>query len=269
MQRVGLIAGNGRFPLIFARTARAEGVEVVAVAHEGESLPELSDAVNAITWIKVGQLETIIRTFRGGGIEQVVMAGGIRKAALLEHFAPDERGQRFLARLGHWGDDAVLRGLAAELESEGIHIVPSTLFLSTILTPAGPLTQRVPEAAQWQDITHGVAVAKALGRWDIGQTVVVRSGIVLAVEAIEGTDATIQRGGCAGAVVVKVSKPQQDLRFDVPAVGPETVHVCVAAGVAVLALEARKTLLLDKQELLHAAEQQDLCVIGVEAGTSV
>jgi hypothetical protein len=265
MQRVGLIAGNGRFPLIFARTARAEGIEVIAVAHEGETLPELSAEVAAITWIKVGQLETIIRTFRDAAIAQAVMAGGIRKATLLEHFAPDERGQRFLARLGHLGDDALLRGLAAELESEGIHVVPSTMLLSTIVTPAGPLTQQVPDAAQWQDITHGVAVAKALGRWDIGQTVVVRSGIVLAVEAIEGTDATIRRGGCAGAVVVKVSKPQQDLRFDVPAVGPETVGVCAAAGVTVLALEARKTLLLDKQELLHAAERGGLCIVGVEA----
>ncbi len=264
MQRVGLIAGNGRFPLIFARTARAEGVEVVAVAHAGETLPELRDEVDAITWVNVGELERIIRAFQQAGITRAVMAGGIRKLTLLEHFAPDERGMRFLARLGSLGDDTLLRGLAAELESEGIHVVESTLFLATLLAPPGPLTAKTPDDGQWSDIRHGFAVAKAIGRWDIGQSVVVKSGIVLAVEAIEGTDATIQRGGRPGAVVVKVSKPQQDLRFDVPAVGPETVRICAAAGVAVLALEAGKTLLLDRAELLSEAERCGLCLVGVD-----
>jgi DUF1009 family protein len=267
MQRVGLIAGNGRFPLIFARTARAEGVEVVAVAHEGETLPELNDAVDAVTWVKVGELGRIIRTFQDSGIDRAVMAGGIRKAALLEHFSPDERALRFLAGLGSFGDDVLLRGVAQELEGEGIRVVPSTLFLSTLLTPCGPLTRRTPDEAQWNDIRHGIAVAKAVGAWDIGQSVVVKSGIVLAVEAIEGTDATIERGGRPGAVVVKVSKPQQDLRFDVPAVGPETVRVCLAAGVAVLALEGGKTLLLDKADMLREAERRDLCIVGVDTGS--
>ena len=138
MQRVGLIAGNGRFPLIFARTARAEGVEVVAVAHEGETLPELTGVVDHITWIKVGELGRMIGTFQDAGIDRAVMAGGIRKAALLEHFAPDERGMQFLARLGSLGDDTLLRGVADELEGEGIRIVESTLFLSSLLTPGGP-----------------------------------------------------------------------------------------------------------------------------------
>ena len=266
MQRVGLIAGNGRFPLIFARTARSEGVQVVAVAHEGETRPELSEAVDAITWIKVGQLGRIISAFRQAGIERAVMAGGIRKAALFEHFAPDERGQQFLARLDRLGDDTLLRGVAAELEGEGIQVVESTLFLSSLMAPAGPLTERVPDDAQWSDIRHGVEVAKAIGRWDIGQSVVIKSGIVLAVEAIEGTDATIERGGRAGAVVVKVSKPQQDLRFDVPAIGPETVRVCTRTGVAVLAVEARTTLLLDKDDLLREAQEATLSIVGVEVG---
>jgi DUF1009 family protein len=265
MQRVGLIAGNGRFPMIFARSARAEGIEVVAVAHDGETLPELSELVNRITWVKVGELGRIIHTFQQAGINQAVMAGGIRKAALLEHFAPDERGRRFLASLGSFGDDTLLRGVAAELESEGIRVVESTVFLARLLAPAGSLTARAPDDVQWRDIRYGIEVAKAIGRWDIGQSVVVKSGIVLAVEAIEGTDATIQRGGCPGAVVVKMSKPQQDLRFDVPAVGPETVRVCVAAGVAVLALEAGKTLLLDKDDLLRQADAVALSIVGVEA----
>lgn len=263
MPRIGLIAGNGRFPLIFARTARAEGLGVIAVAHEGETPTELSDLVDGITWIKVGQLGRIIETFQQAGVRRAVMAGGIRKAALLEHFAPDARGQRFLARLGSFGDDALLRGVAGELESEGIEVVPSTLFLSSLLASEGTLTQHAPNDAQWNDIRHGMAVAKAIGRWEIGQTVVIQSGMVLAVEAIEGTDATIQRGGRPGAVVVKVSKPQQDLRFDVPAAGLETVRMCATTGVSVLALEAGKTLLLDKDEVLHLANASRLSIVGV------
>ncbi len=263
MRRVGLIAGNGHFPILFAHTARAEGVEVVAVAHEGETLPELAAEVAAITWIKVGELGTMIDTFKNAGIDRAVMAGGIRKQALLEHFAPDERGVQFLSRLGTLGDDTLLRGLAAELESEGITIVESTLFLSSLLTPAGNLTSRIPDDEQWKDIRYGMEVAKAVGQWDIGQSVVIKSRMVLAVEAIEGTDAAIQRAGRPGAIVVKVSKPGQDMRFDVPAVGPQTVETCAAAKVAVLALEAGKTLLLDKEELLARAETAGLAIVGV------
>jgi DUF1009 family protein len=263
MDRVGLIAGNGRFPLIFAQTARAQGVGVVAVAHEGETSGELADAVESITWIKVGQLERIIRTFREAGIDRAVMAGGIRKATLFEHFEPDARAQRFLAGLEGFGDDTILRGVAAELETEGIHVVESTLFLASILAPAGPITRRGVDARQWKDVRLGMEVARAIGRWDIGQSVVVQSGIVLAVEAIEGTDATIRRGR-AGSVVVKMSKPQQDMRFDVPAIGPDTVTVCREVGIAVLAVEAGKTLLLEQPELLQRAEAADLAIVGVE-----
>jgi len=263
MRRVGLIAGNGRFPILFVRTARAAGVEVVVVAHEGETLPELADEIDGITWIQIGQLGKIIDTFQRAGIDRAVMAGGIRKEALLEHFAPDERGMQFLSRLTTLGDDTLLRGVAGELESEGIQIVDSTLFLEDILAPAGVLTSRTPDEEQWKDIHFGIEVAKGVGRWDIGQSVVIKSRIVLAVEAIEGTDATIRRAGRPGAVVVKVSKPGQDMRFDVPAIGPQTVQVCVDAKVAVLALEAGKTLLLDKQELLAAAESAGLVIVGV------
>lgn len=268
METVGLIAGNGRFPIIFARTARAAGVRIVAVAHEGETPPELSADVDTLTWIKVGQLDAIIQAFRAHGVRRAVMAGGIRKAALMEHFAPDERGMRFLSRLGTWSDDAVLRGVAGELETEGIAVVESTLFLASILTPEGTLTGREPTDVQWRDIRYGVQVAKGIGRWDVGQTVVVKSGVVLAVEAIEGTDAALRRGGAlgrGGAVAVKVSKPGQDLRFDVPAVGLETVEVCGEAGIAVLALEAGKTLLLDREALIAAARDAALVVVGIRS----
>ncbi len=268
MERVGLIAGNGRFPVLFARTARAEGVSVIAVAHEGETEPDLAAHTDALTWIKVGQLDAIINAFKAHGVRRAVMAGGIRKAAFMEHFAPDERGARCLSRLTAWSDDALLRGVAAELESEGIEVVESTLFLASILTPVGALTARAPDETQWRDVRFGLSVAKGIGRYDIGQTVVVKAGMVLAVEALEGTDAALQRGGALGggaAVAVKVSKPGQDLRFDVPAVGPQTVAVCAAAGIAVLALEAGKTLLLEREALLAGADAAGLSVVGVAA----
>jgi DUF1009 family protein len=264
MKKVGLIAGNGRLPILFARTAKEEGVTVVAVAHEGESLREIEAEVEDLTWIKVGQLERIIATFKDRGIEQAVMAGGIHKSALLGNFDPDARALAMLGRLGAWGDDAILRGVAGEIEAEGIRIVESTLFLGRILTPLGPIAGGDPDDAQWKDIRLGVAVAKALGQWDVGQSVVVKSGMVLAVEAIEGTDATIDRIPARDAVVVKVSKPTQDMRFDVPAVGPETVDRCAAKGVAVLALEAGKTLLLDKDEILERARATGLRIVGVD-----
>ncbi len=268
MERIGLIAGNGTFPLLFARTARAEGVTVVAVAHEGETDAALADEVAACTWIQVGQLDTIIRTFREAGVRRAVMAGGIRKAALMEHFAPDERALRFLSRLSAWGDDVLLRGIAEELESEGIAIVDSTLFLGSILATEGPMTPRQPTDEQWADVRYGTAVAKGIGAFDIGQTVVVKSRMVLAVEALEGTDETLRRGGAlgrGGVVVVKMSKPRQDLRFDVPAIGPQTVVVCREAGVAVLAVEAGKTVLLEREQLLADAGAADLVLVGVRA----
>jgi DUF1009 family protein len=266
MEPIGLIAGNGRFPVLFARSAAAEGFAVIAVAHLGETPPELSDFVASITWVKVGQLERIVRAFRDGGVRRAVMAGGIRKAALMEHFEPDERGARMLGGLTALSDDALLRAVAAELEVDGIQVVESTIFLRPLLAGKGPLTRRQPSETEWRDIRLGVAVARAIGGWDIGQTVVVKSGIVLAVEALEGTDAALRRGGAlgrGGAVAVKVSKPGQDLRFDVPAVGPDTVAVCEEAGISVIALEAGRTLLLERDLFIARAESAGLAVVGV------
>lgn len=269
MDRVGLIAGNGRFPLVFARGARDAGVEVVAVAHEGETEAEIDALVGGVTWIQVGQLGRIIDTFQRAGIRRAVMAGGIRKATLFEHFAPDERAMAFLARLEHLGDDAILRGIAAELESEGIAVVDSTLLVPSLLAPEGVLGRHAPDERQWADVRHGLRVARAVGRWDVGQSVVVKGGVVLAVEAIEGTDEAVRRGaalGRGGVVVVKTSKPGQDLRFDVPAVGRETAAVCAEAGVAVLALEAGRTLILDREEMLARADAAGIAVVGVAVG---
>lgn len=264
MERVGLIAGNGKLPLLFASTARTEGIEVVAAAHVGECLPEIEGLIDDLTWVKVGQLDRIIETFKDRGIDRAVMAGGINKASLLDNFDPDERAQQMLGKLTAWGDDAILRGVAGELEAEGIAVVESTIFLQRILTAVGPISGAPLDEAQQSDVVLGVAVAKAVGQWDVGQSVAVKSGMVLAVEAIEGTDATIDRIPTEGAVLVKVSKPSQDMRFDVPAVGPETVERCAHKGVAVLALEAGKTLILDKEQALERAVETGLKIVGVD-----
>lgn len=264
-ETIGLIAGNGQFPRLFAQTARAQGVPVVAVAHRGESLPGLEPLVEHLTWIDVGALDTLVDTFHAHGVRRALMAGGIDKAGLMERFKPDARGVRLLQRVKQWSDDALLRELAAELESEGIEVIASTTFLDSILTEEGVMSRIAPDETQWRDIRFGMELLAAVGRFDVGQTVVVKSGMVLAVEAIEGTDAALRRGGAlgrGGSVAVKASKPAQDLRFDVPAVGLETIAVCAEAGIAVLALEAGKTLMFDRAELLRRADEIGVAVVG-------
>jgi DUF1009 family protein len=266
MPRLGLIAGNGRFPLIFAKAARAEGFDVVAVAHQGETQEEIAAVIPEVTWVRVGELGKIISTFRAAGLTQAVMAGGIYKAGALTHFQPDERGLAFISRLPSLKDDVILRGVAQELEAEGITVVESTRFLSSLIAPEGVLTTSAPNEQHWEDLRLGFTVAKEIGRWDIGQSVVVKRGTVLAVEGVEGTNAAIRRGGelgGVGTVVVKVSKPQQDLRFDVPAIGPDTIAVMHEVGAVTLAVEAGRTLMLDKPELLLAANAHGISVIGL------
>ncbi|MBI4527633.1 MAG: UDP-2,3-diacylglucosamine diphosphatase LpxI [Deltaproteobacteria bacterium] len=268
MRKLGLIAGNGKFPLIFAEQARREGVSLVAVAHRGETPEEIERWLDAVTWVYVGQLGKIIRTFHRAGVKEAVMAGGIRKAKLFSNFRPDFRGAAFLARVKSREDDQLLRGVAEELEREGIRVLESTLFLSHIVAPGGVLSRRAPTPAQWEDIRLGFRVAKEMGRLGIGQSIVVKHGVVLAVEAVEGTDAAIRRGGDLGKqgfLVVKVSKPQQDLRFDVPAIGVDTIrllHELRGAGVAV---EAGKTILLEKEQLLEEADRWGIVVTGISA----
>ena len=271
MARLGLIAGNGQFPLIFCAAARAEGVEVVAVAHQGETPQAISDHASHVTWVRVGELGKIITTFHEAGVTQAVMAGGIYKTGAMTQIQPDTRGMAFISKLPSLKDDVILRGVAQELEDEGITIVESTRFLSSLVPQEGILTRTEPDAQQWQDIRLGVAVAKEIGRWDIGQSVVVKRGTVLAVEGVEGTNAAIRRGGTLGgqgSVVVKVSKPQQDLRFDVPAVGPDTITVMHEVKAVVLAIEAGKTLMIERPALLARAQDTGVRVVAVGVQTT-
>lgn len=266
MKKLGLIAGNGKFPLLFAAEAKRAGYTIIAVAHRGESDGAIATLADEVTWIYVGQLGKIIRVFQRAGVTEAVMAGGIRKVKLLGNFRPDLRGARFLAKLRSRDDDLLLRGIADELAVDGIHILESTICLPQILCAEGTLTKRQPNAREWHDIKLGFSTAKEIGRLGIGQTVVVKNRVVVAVEAVEGTDAAIDRGGALvkhGCVVVKVSKPRQDLRFDVPAVGVDTVARLHAAGATALALEAGKTILLEKESLLGQADDFGIAVVGV------
>jgi DUF1009 family protein len=265
-QRIGLIAGNGRFPIIFADNAKRLGYTVSAVAHIGETAPELEQHVERIHWIKIGQFNKLIHALKEDGVQQAVMLGGVKKTHVFTTVRPDFRALALASRLRAWKDDAILREIAAELEREGIQIRESTFGLTGILVEEGTLTKRSPTKKEWEDIEFGWDMAHEIGRLDIGQCVVIKDRVVVAVEAVEGTDETIRRAGALGregVVVVKRSKPQQDLRFDLPAVGPRTIETMEAVHASVLALEAGRTVLLDRDETVRRAEGAGIAIVGI------
>lgn len=265
---IGLIAGNGRFPFLFAENARRLGYRVSAVALKGETDPSLDRVVDRVHWIALGQLGQLIKAFKRDGVTQAVMVGGVKKTHLFADIRPDLRSLALLRRVRVRKDDTLLRALAAELEAEGIHIRESTFGMDGLLAEEGKLTRRAPTKAEWRDIEFGWEMAQTIGRLDIGQCVVVKDLVVLAVEAVEGTDAAIRRGsalGRAGAVVVKRFKPQQDLRFDLPAVGPKTVEAMVEGGARVLAIEAGRALFLARAEAIAAADAAGIAIVGIKA----
>lgn len=265
-EKIGLIAGKGQFPLLCAQAARGRGIQVVAVAHRDETAPELAKLVEEFHWVYVGQLGKIIRIFKSANVRQAMMAGGINRGRLFKHFRPDLRAISLIRQVGVGHDDRLLRAVAGELESEGITIVPATIFLEELMASAGPLGRHRPSANQMKDIEYGFQMAKEIGRLDIGQCAVVRHQVVVALEAVEGTDETIRRGGRLagpGTVVVKVCKPGQDLRFDLPAVGLGTITAMQEAGAKVLAVEAGKTLIFDRADMLKQADQAGIVVWGV------
>ena len=267
-QRIGLIAGNGRFPIIFAENARGLGYFVSAIAHVGETVPELEQYVDRIHWVRIGQFNKVIKSLKSDGVDQAVMVGGVKKTHVFADVRPDFRAMALFARLKTWKDDGILREVAAELEREGIHIRESTFGLQNILVPRGVLSSRRPTKKEQSDIEFGWSMAGEVGRLDIGQCLVVKDRAVVAVEAAEGTDETIRRGGRLarqGAVVVKRSKPNQDLRFDLPAVGPETISVMREVQASVLALDVGRTILLDREDMVEQANQANIAIVGISS----
>ena len=268
-QKVGIIAGSGQFPILFAKAARLNELQVFAVGYHGETDPLLAQYVSQLEWLYLGQLKKLITFFHKNGVEQAVMLGAITKTRMFTDVRPDIKAIALIAAMRHTHDDALLRAFASALEKEGIRIQPSTILLPELLAPPGIWTKKVPNKAQWEDIRLGWKIAKEIGRLDIGQCVVVGGGSVLAVEAMEGTDAAITRGGSLSkgtAVVTKVCKPNQDTRFDVPAIGLGTIQTMVKAGVDVLAVEAGKALVFDRDNLILEADKNNISIVAINEG---
>jgi len=262
---IGLIAGNTSFPLQFARAAKKAGRSVVALAHKGETLPEITETADVLEWIKVGELGKIIDVFKAYNVREAVMAGGINRIRLFGGVKLDARGAALLYRLRSTKDDVIMRGIADELAREGVNIIPCTLYFEDCMVKEGVLTKALPTEEQREDVRVGIDAIRAMGGQDIGQLVVVREGVIVAVEAVEGSDAAILRGGALGGkgtVIVKCAKPTQDMRFDVPTVGLRTIETMVKAGAKVLALEASRSLIVDEKQVLALADKHQIVVLG-------
>ncbi|MFH2012929.1 MAG: UDP-2,3-diacylglucosamine diphosphatase LpxI [Pseudomonadota bacterium] len=266
MEKIGLIAGNGKLPIVFAQLLAQKNLKVTAVAHKEETIDSLEKYVDKIFWIDVGQIQKIIEIFKEEEIKDVIMIGGVTKASMFSGIKPDVKAASILSKLTHKKDDLLLRSFAKVLEKEGISIQSATQYFPSILASKGVFTKEVPNEDQYKDIKFGWDIAKGIGKLDIGQTVVVKDQVVLAVEAIEGTDETIKRGGRLGngqVVVVKVSKPGQDMRFDIPAVGIETIRSIQEAGGSVLAIEAGNTIIMEKEEMVRFADQEGISIVAI------
>lgn len=262
---IGLIAGKSQFPILFARAARTQGHRVVAVAFKGEALPALEREVDDITWVTLGQLGKLLKAFKSQGVSQAAMCGGVTKPRMFD-IKPDLKALGLIKKIIHMGDDDILRTFAAYLGEQGIEILPSHELVPELLAKPGLYTKRKPTEEERGDMEVGWQVAGELGKLDIGQCLVVRSRAVVAVEAMEGTDQCIRRGGeLAGgreAVVIKRCKPNQDRRFDLPSVGADTVAVMAAAGASCLVVEAGRTLFFDPEQAVKLADASGICILG-------
>lgn len=266
---IGIIAGNGVYPETFARAARSKclDVKLVAVGFQGETKPEFADLVDVIEWLRVGQLGKLIKFFRKHGASEAIMVGQIAPKNLFD-LRPDLRTLMLLARLKERNAESLFGGIAEELAKDGIVLLPATTFLEDLLPPPGHVCGPVMKKRQLQDASFGFRIAKESARLDIGQTVIVRHGTVLAVEAFEGTNACILRGGELGrrkdVMLVKVSKADQDFRFDVPVVGPITIETCREAGVGAIAVEAGRTLVLERDRVFRLCDEYGISLHAVD-----
>ncbi len=265
---LGLIAGSKSLPLLFAREARRDGRRIVAVAFEGETDPALAPLVDDIVWLRVGQLGKLISAFTDRGVAQCVMLGQIAPKNLFD-VRPDLRAMALLFRLKEKNAHTVFGAIGDELKKDGVELIEPLRWLRPWMPAAGYASGPSLDAARRADIAFGHHIAKEVSRLEIGQSVVVKNGTVLAVEGFEGTDACLERGGKlagkdGGAVAVKVAKPGHDLRFDIPCIGPRTIEVCAANGIRVLAVEPGRTLLLDQPEMETLARARKVTVATTE-----
>jgi UDP-2,3-diacylglucosamine hydrolase len=266
---LGLIAGNGRFPFLAAAGARRAGRRVVALAIREEADPGLQAEVDELHWVGLGELGRAVDLLRRAGAREAVMAGQVKHRQIFSGIVPDLKLMGVLARLAFRNTDSLIGAVAEALGREGVTLLPSVAFLQDQLATAGPMTRRRPAGSEQGDVDYGETVARALAGMDLGQTAVVKDRAAVALEAMEGTDETILRAGRIagpGTTVVKVSKPRQDMRFDVPVVGVSTLDAMLEAGSRVLAVDAERTLLIDRPAFLGRAEADGVAVLGLEAG---
>jgi UDP-2,3-diacylglucosamine hydrolase len=267
---LGLIAGNGRFPFLILDAARAAGHDVTIVAIKEEAFPELAGLAAtppaaACTWVSLGQLGTCISLLKAAGVTQAVMAGQVKHTKLFSDIMPDMTLLGVLMRLKAKNTDALISGIADVLRDHGIELLDSTAFLRPLMAREGVLTRRAPTDEECADLEFGRRIADAIAGLDVGQAIAVKTAAVVAVEAMEGTDAVIARAGAlvgTGTCIVKVAKPNQDMRFDVPVVGLSTIAAMKAAGATVLSVDAGKTLMIDGDAIIRAADEAGICIVG-------
>ena len=282
MDKLGLIAGNGRFPFLLLDAARAHGLQVVVAAIKEETDPEMDERAAAdpkihVHWLSLGELSRLIETFQGEGVTRAVMAGQVKHKQIFSSIRPDWRLAKLLLNLRTRNTDMLLGAIAKVLGDEGIELISSTAYLEPLLAQPGVLTSRAPSEEELKDAAYGRTVAKAIAAYDLGQTVVIAAQACVAVEAMEGTDATVERAGglfrtldaeidpittlSRSLTVVKVAKPDQDMRFDVPVIGVATIRTMQHAGATCLAIEAGKTLMFDPAAIIAAADAAGISVI--------
>jgi DUF1009 family protein len=274
-EKLGLIAGNGKFPFLVLDAARAQGYEVVVAAIQEAAFPEIeSHGAASVHWLSLGELSKLIETFQREGVRRAIMAGQVRHKQIFSSIRPDWRLAKLLLSLTTRNTDSLLGAVAKVLADEGITLEKSTWLLEPLLVKPGVLTERQPSEQERKNIEYGRGVARQLAQHDIGQTVVIAESACVAVEAMEGTDATIERAGqimrslhgdastlSRALTVVKIAKPNQDMRFDVPVVGVKTIEVMLGAGASCLALDAGKCLLLDGQKIIDAANAAEIAMV--------
>ena len=264
--KLGLIAGNGKFPFMVLEGARQSGAQVAVAAIREETDPEIERLADRCTWIGIGQLGRMIRFFKDEGVEKAIMAGQVKHVQIFSRAIPDVRMLKVLLKLPRRNTDSLIGAIATELQNEGIELIDSTYFLQDYLPKTGSLTKREPDNREREDVEYGLEIAREIARLDLGQTIVVRAKACVAIEAMEGTDKTIHRAGNLAhgrLTVVKIAKPDQDMRFDVPVVGLPTIEAMIAAGATCLCITAGKTLMFDRDEMIRLANEKKIAIVAV------
>ncbi|HEY8224790.1 MAG TPA: UDP-2,3-diacylglucosamine diphosphatase LpxI [Pyrinomonadaceae bacterium] len=264
--KFGLIAGNGKFPFMVLEGARQLGAQVAVAAIREETDPEIERIADRCTWVGIGQLGRMIRFFKDEGVEKAMMAGQVKHVQIFSRAVPDARMLKVLLKLPRRNTDSLIGAIASELQSEGIELIDSTYFLQDYLPKTGSITKRQPDNREQEDIEYGLEIAHGIAGLNLGQTIVVRGKACVAIEAMEGTDETIRRAGSLAhgrLTVVKIAKPDQDMRFDVPVVGIPTIETMVDAGATCLCITAGKTLMFDRDQLIRLANEKKIAIVAV------